>query len=86
MRRAVSGGPALSAGLATRLSTRAIVPAVKIQKKRPLGPGADTGGKTGGGRLLCPWGVESGPIQRLFFAVRVFPGLSGFPRDRVNAR
>ena len=32
---------------------------------------------------ICPWGVELGPIQRLFSAVRVFPGLSGFPRDRV---
>ena len=52
--------------------------------KRPLGPRAETGGKNGGGRLLCPWGVELGPIQRLFSAVRVFPGLSGFPRDRVR--
>ena len=52
---------------------------------RPLGPRAETGGKNGGGRLLCPWGVELGPIQRLFSAVRVFPGLSGFPRDRVLA-
>ena len=83
--RRFSGGPALSAGLATRLSTRAIVPAVKIQKKGPWGLGRKRAEKNGGGRLLCPWGVELGPIQRLFFAVRVFPGLSGFSVDRVSA-
>ena len=85
--RRFSGGPALSAGLATRLSTRAIVPAVKIQKKRPLGPRAETGGKNGGGRLLCPWGVELGPIQRLFFCRPGFPWfvrLSQRPRSITN--
>ena len=52
--RRFSGGPALSAGLATRLSTRAIVPAVKIQKKGPLGLGRKRAVKTAGGGYYAP--------------------------------
>ena len=52
--RRFSGGPALSAGLATRLSTRAIVPAVKIQKKGPLGLGRKRAEKTAGGGYYVP--------------------------------
>ena len=50
-RGGVDGGPAFSAGLSREGegATR-----VKIQKKRPHGPRAETDEKNGVGRLLCP--------------------------------
>ena len=70
--RRFSGGPALSAGLATRLSTRAIVPAVKIQKKGPLGLGRKRAVKTAGGGYYAP-----GAWNQVLFSDFFLP--SGFP-------
>ena len=83
--RRFSGGPALSAGLATRLSTRAIVPAVKIQKKGPLGLGRKRAVKTAGGGYYAP-----GAWNQVLFSDFFLPsGFSlvcpAFPETALNS-